>query len=81
MGTFDLSSGLLSEQAVRSVSWAASKAMVPNSSQYRTTDSSVKISCKDIFPYSGSMSVRGVGIGLKGKSVQRGSRVECTYIS
>ncbi len=42
--------GLLSEQAVRSVSWAESKAMVPNSSQYRTFDSSVKISWSAILP-------------------------------
>lgn len=36
--------GLLSEQAVRSVSWVVSNPMVPNSSQYLTFDSSVKIS-------------------------------------
>jgi hypothetical protein len=42
--------GLWSEQAVRSVSWAGSNAMVPNSSQYLTFDSSVKISWRAILP-------------------------------
>lgn len=35
--------GLFSSHAVSSVSWAESNAMVPNSSQYRTTDVSVRI--------------------------------------
>ena len=49
-GRPDGSSGFLSEQAVRRVSWAGSNAIVPNSSQYRTTDSSVRISCNAILP-------------------------------
>jgi len=44
VGLFDASSGDFSVHAVSSVSCAGSKAMVPNSSQYRTTDSSVSIS-------------------------------------
>jgi hypothetical protein len=43
-GWSDVSLGFFSAQAVSNVSWAGSKAMVPNSSQYRTIDSSVRIS-------------------------------------
>lgn len=47
---FTESSGLFNEQAVSSVSCCGSKAIVPNSSQYLTTDSSVRISCNEILP-------------------------------
>jgi hypothetical protein len=50
IGWFDVSLGFLSEHAVNSVSCAGSNAIVPNSSQYRTIDSSVNISCKAILP-------------------------------
>lgn len=53
MGRFDGSLGLLSEQAVKRVSCDGSNAMVPNSSQYLTTDSSVRISCNAILPCDG----------------------------
>jgi hypothetical protein len=49
-GSLELSSGFFSAQAVSSVSCALSKAIVPNSSQYLTRDSSVNISCSAIEP-------------------------------
>lgn len=52
IGSFDCSSGFFRAVAVSRLSWAASKAIVPNSSQYRTKLSSVNISCNDILPYS-----------------------------
>lgn len=42
-GWSELSSGLLMAQAVMRLSWAWSNAIVPNSSQYLTLDSSVSI--------------------------------------
>lgn len=50
IGSLDSSSGLFSEHAVKRVSCDGSKAIVPNSSQYLTTDSSVRISCNAILP-------------------------------
>lgn len=49
-GCVDPGVGFFREQAVKRVSCAGSKAIVPNSSQYRTIDSSVRISCNAILP-------------------------------
>lgn len=51
LGSLERSSGFFNAHAVRSVSCAGSNAMVPNSSQYRTSDSSVITSCSDILPW------------------------------
>lgn len=59
IGSFERSSGFFRVHAVRRVSWAGSNAIVPNSSQYRTSDSSVRISCKAILPWA-----QFVNIGL-----------------
>lgn len=50
---FDLPSSMgdLSSHAVRRVSCDGSNAIVPNSSQYRTTDASVRIWCSAILPW------------------------------
>jgi len=55
----DRSSGLFRTHAVNRVSCAGSKAMVPNSSQYRTTEPSVRISWREILPWQASQHLAG----------------------
>lgn len=62
---FPSSMGDLSSHAVRRVSCAGSNAIVPNSSQYRTTDASVRIWCSAILPW-------------RRKSVSHRTRSRCT---
>lgn len=52
IGSLERSSGFFREHAVKRVSCAGSNAIVPNSSQYLTTDSSVRISWSAILPYT-----------------------------